>query len=106
MDLRVAAIEGRIDGIHARIDACMGVLAERDRRIELLAASAADSAKEARSLKSNMWFAGLSVMITVVATTVASYFASQQSSIAIVQAVQSVYQQGQHSAASAGRAGS
>lgn len=95
MDLRIA-------GIEARIDAYMALSTERDRRIEMLAASAAESAKEARSLKSNMWLAGLSVMVTVVATTIASYFASQQSNIAIVQAVQSVYQQGQHSNASAG----
>lgn len=95
MDARVARLEGKID-------AYMTEGRERDKRIELLARDAAESAREARSLKSNMWFAGLSVIVTVIATTIGSYYASQQSNIAIVEAVQSSFQQGHLSAPAAG----
>ncbi len=103
---RIAGLEGRVDariaGLEGRIEAHMAASSERDRRIELIATSVAESAKEARSLKSNMWLAVLTVMLTVVATTFASYFASRQSNLAIVQAVQSSYQQGRVHAAPPG----
>jgi hypothetical protein len=106
IEARIAGLEGRIEarivGLEGRIEAHMAASSERDRRIELLASSVAESAKEARSLKSNMWLAVLTVMLTVVATTVASYFASRQSNLAIVQAVQSSYQQGRLHAAPPG----
>ena len=106
IEARIAGLEGRVEArvvdLEGRIETHMAASTERDRRIELLATSVAESANEARSLKSNMWLAVLTVMLTVLATTLASYFANRQSNLAIVQAVQSSYQQGRHHAAPPG----
>lgn len=90
MDARVVRIEGKID-------AFMGVAQERDKRMDLLLARATEASERAGDLKGHMWAGVLTVLVAVIGTVVASYFANQQSNIGIAQAVTSAYQQGQSS---------
>ncbi|AOI83269.1 hypothetical protein WI67_12860 [Burkholderia cepacia] len=107
MDARVAKIEGRIDAFIAQVeerdkrhsvtlDERDRRLEERDKRIELLADRAAKAAESASTLKANMWLAALTVVIAVVGTVIAAYFATQSSNIMIVQTAISAFQQGQN----------
>ncbi|WP_150660506.1 hypothetical protein [Pandoraea sputorum] len=93
-----ARMDGRVARIEGKIDAFIAQSAERDKRIELLAVSAAKSAEQAATLKSNMWLAALTVVLAVIGTVVAAYFATQSSNIGIAQAVTAAFQQGQNSA--------
>lgn len=95
METRVERIEGRINAFLAHAEEREKRLEERDRRIESIAASAAKSAEQAVSLKTNMWLAALTVIIFVVGTVVAAYFATQSSNIGITQTTIAAFQQGQ-----------
>ncbi|MDE1007703.1 MAG: hypothetical protein OSB38_18725, partial [Paraburkholderia fungorum] len=68
---------------------------ERDKRIDLLVASAAKSAEQAGTLKANMWLASLTVVVAVVGTVIAAYYATQSSNIGMSQTVIAAFQQGQ-----------
>lgn len=99
MDARIQRIEDRFDSF-AREQSVRDVerekrLEERDKRIESIALSAADSAGKAANLKTNMWLAALTVIIFVVGTVVAAYFATQSSNIGITQTTIAAFQQGQ-----------
>jgi len=68
-------------------------LEERDRRLEKLAESA-------EGLKSTIWLAAVTTMVTVAlaffGTAISSFYATQSSNLAIVQATISAFQQGQN----------
>ncbi|RQZ50904.1 hypothetical protein DIE17_03770 [Burkholderia sp. Bp9099] len=107
MDARVAKIEGRIDAFIAqaeerdkRVSATMEErdrrMEERDKRIEMLASRSTQAAESASTLKANMWLAALTVVIAVVGTVIAAYFATQSSNIMIEQTAISAFQQGQN----------
>lgn len=95
METRVERIEGRINAFLAQAEERERRLEERDKRIETIAASAAKSAEQAVNLKTNMWLAALTVIIFVVGTVVAAYFATQSSNIGITQTTIAAFQQGQ-----------
>ncbi len=105
MDTRVVQMTGELHGFvteqRARDIERDKRFEERDKRIELLVTNAEQSADVARSLKSSMWAASAAIILAVIGTVVASYFANQQSNLAIVQSVIAAFQQGAQSPSSA-----
>jgi tetrahydromethanopterin S-methyltransferase subunit G len=95
MDGRVARIEGKIDAFMAQALERDKRLDERDKRIELLAESAARSAERASNLKTNFWGAVVTIILSVTAIAVSTYYATQSSNLAIVQTTLAAFQQGQ-----------
>lgn len=99
----IKAIEARIDSkiadIRGDFKAYMAEGRERDKRLELIATSAEKAAASASNLKGHLWAACIAVIIAVLGTVVAAYFATQQSNIGITQSVISAFQQGQSSPA-------
>lgn len=106
MDARVAAIEARLDSFTARadererrfderLDERDKRLDERDKRIELLAQRAATAAESASNLKTHMWLAASTLIVAVIGTVIAAYYATQSSHLAMAQTVISAFQQGQ-----------
>lgn len=97
----IKAIEARIDSkiadIRGDFKAYMAEGRERDKRLELIATSAEKAAASASNLKGHLWAACIAVIIAVLGTVVAAYFATQQSNIGITQSVISAFQQGQSS---------
>jgi hypothetical protein len=71
-------------------------LVERDKRIEILAASAERSAQKAEGLKSTIWLAAIAIIVASVGSSVSSFYAIQSSNLALVQATLSIFQQGQN----------
>ncbi|MGI4856951.1 MAG: hypothetical protein ACRYHA_08555 [Janthinobacterium lividum] len=69
----------------------MTAQAERDERIEILAQSAAKSAEKAANVTTTIWFAAVSVVLAVVGT----FYATQSSTLGIMQTTLAAFQQGQ-----------
>ena len=85
---RLAERDKRLDERDKRLD-------ERDKRIELIAQQVAAAAKSASNLKAHMWLATTTIVIAVLGTVLAAYYATQSSHVGITQAVISAFQQGQ-----------
>lgn len=96
---RLETVEARMDSrvirIESKIDSYLAVAAERDKRIDLLAESAAKSAERASTLKGHFWGAVVTIILSVAAIAISSFYATQSSNIAIVQTTLSAFQQGQ-----------
>ncbi|WP_115534619.1 hypothetical protein [Trinickia dinghuensis] len=117
MDARVAAIGARLDAYTAlaeerlqrfvvmsaerdrRLDERDKRLDERDKRLELQFQQATAAAQSASNLKSHMWLAASTVIVAVIGTVVAAYYATQSSHLGIAQTVISAFQQGQQTQA-------
>lgn len=102
MDARVATIVARLDAYVARmdegdkrLDARDKRLDERDKRLDLLVQRDTAAAESASNLKTHMWLAASTLMVAVVGTVVASYYATQASHLGMAQTVISAFQQGQ-----------
>lgn len=95
MDARVATIAARLDAFIARVDERDKRLDERDKRLDLLVQRATAAAESASNLKTHLWLAASTLMVAVVGTVVASYYATQASHLGMAQTVISAFQQGQ-----------
>lgn len=109
MDTRVAGMDTRVAGAVARIDALIVrmnerdkrpderdmQLDERDKRLEMLMQAAAAAAQHASNLKTHLWLAASTLMVAVIGTVFASYYATQASHLGMAQTVISAFQQGQ-----------
>jgi hypothetical protein len=106
MDARVAGAIARMDATDVRIDERFQWLTamfaerdkrldERDKRIELLAHKAAAAAESASNLKAHLWLAASTVIIAVIGTVIAAYFATQSSHLTLAQTIISAFQHGQ-----------
>lgn len=77
--------------IEGKIDAQMAAQAERDKRIEIFAPSAARSAEKAANVTTNIWFAAVSVVLAMAGTS----HATRSSTLGIKQTTLAAFQQGQ-----------
>lgn len=111
-----ANLVGKLDGVEARLegrftaaverlaateqymrmqaDRCWDAAESAARSAEAAARSADSAARSSESTKQLLWITSLTTIFSVLAIAVAAYFGSQQSAIAIAQAVTQAYQVG------------
>jgi F0F1-type ATP synthase assembly protein I len=89
------AFIARVDERDKRLDERDKRLDERDKRLDMLVQRATAAAESASNLKTHLWLAASTLMVAVIGTVLASYYATQASHLGMAQTVISAFQQGQ-----------